>query len=214
MPVAPIREFCIALFTSKIEATIKNLGDRIGWEDDHNTVGPVSAAAKQSLLRLIPHIMPAGIQDDVLYRFVIDHGDFGIHNMSITMDKSSRPVVTSLYDWETGCIVPAILSDPLMAVSVDLVTDEDGEPAVTRLPGTITADRLEQIATWPKLYLQALFRDAPDYERAIKAGKDARHLWFALRDWRGDDPESYFGNLGAWAERRTKELLGLNQEAN
>ena len=53
---------------------------------------------------------------------------------------------------------------------------------------------------------QALFNYAPDYEHAIRAGKDARHLWFALREWRGDDPEGYFGNLGAWAETRMKEL--------
>ncbi|UKZ67459.1 uncharacterized protein TrAtP1_008618 [Trichoderma atroviride] len=30
IPVAPTREFCITLFTSKIEATIKNIGDMIG----------------------------------------------------------------------------------------------------------------------------------------------------------------------------------------
>ncbi|KAJ5086584.1 hypothetical protein NUU61_007891 [Penicillium alfredii] len=28
----------------------------------------------------------------------------------------------------------------------------------------------------------ALFNQAPDYEHAIRAGKDARHLWFALRE--------------------------------
>ena len=50
--------------------------------------------------------------------------------------------------------------------------------------------------------MQALFNQAPDYECAIRAGKDARHLWFALRDWRGDDPKEYFGDLGAWAENR------------
>lgn len=54
--------------------------------------------------------------------------------------------------------------------------------------------------------MQALFSQAPSYERIIQAGKDARHLWFALRDWRGDDPEGYFGDLGTWAERRMQEL--------
>lgn len=157
IPVAPTREFCLGLFISKIEATIKNIGDMIGWEDDHNTVGPVAAAAKQSLLRLIPHMMPTGDtrdEENLLYRFVIDHGDYGIHNISIAMDASNQPLATALYDWETGCIVPAILSDPLMAVSVDLVADEDAAPALTRLPRTETADELEQIATWPRLYLE------------------------------------------------------------
>jgi hypothetical protein len=52
---------------------------------------------------------------------------------------------------------------------------------------------------------QVLFNQAPNYERAVQAGKDARHLWFTLREWRGDDPEGYFGDLGAWAERRMME---------
>ncbi|KAI8629158.1 hypothetical protein F5Y19DRAFT_485069 [Xylariaceae sp. FL1651] len=175
IPVAPTCEFCVALFTSKIEATIKNIGDMIGWEDDHNTVGPVAAAAKQSLLRLIPRIMPTADDESILDQFVIDHGDFG----------------------ETGCIVPAILSDPLMAVTVDLVTGEDAAPASTRLPRIVAADEMERTATLSRLYLEA--------------GKNARHLWFVLRDWRGDDPEDYLGDLGAWAEKRIKEL-GVNQE--
>lgn len=62
-------------------------------------------------------------------------------------------------------------------------------------------------------YSQTLFLRAPHYEHTIKVGKDARHLWFALRDWRGDDPEDYFGDLGAWAEERMNEL-GVNQELN
>lgn len=54
--------------------------------------------------------------------------------------------------------------------------------------------------------MQALFNEAPNYEHAIRAGKDARHLWFALRDWRGEKPEEYFGNLGTWATSRIEEL--------
>ncbi|KAH8586024.1 3-hydroxybutyryl-CoA dehydratase [Bisporella sp. PMI_857] len=206
IPVASTREFCAALFTSKIKATIRNIGDMIGWEDDNNTVGPIAAAAKQSLLRLIPHILPADIDQTFLYRLVLEHGDFGIHNMSITMDASGQPLVTSLYDWETGCIVPAILSDPLMAVWVDLVTDEDAAPSFIRAPDGATSGECAQYMVWARQYFMALFSQAPNYERAIQAGKDARHLWFALREWRGDDPEGFFGDLGAWAERRMREL--------
>ncbi|KAM0800334.1 3-hydroxybutyryl-CoA dehydratase [Usnea florida] len=199
IPVAPTREFCTALFTSKIEATIKNVGDMIGWESDNNTVGPIAAAAKQSLLRFIPHTMPAGSEGDQssFYRLVIEHGDFGIHNMSISTDADGQPLVTSLYDWETACIVPAILSDPRMSVIVDLVIDEDAVPSITRVDDGTTPDEHADID---------LFNQTPDYETAIRAGRDARHLWFALRDWRGADPEAYFGELGAWAERRMKEL--------
>lgn len=204
----PTRHFCVALFVSKIHATIKNIGDMIGWEDDHNVVGPIATAAKQSLLRLVPHIMPQEITDEpTLYRLVLDHGDFGIHNMSITTDKYT---VTSVFDWETGCIVPAILSDPLMAVEVDLVTDMDAAPSITRVSPDATSDDRADYMEWATQYISILYEKAPDYKTVIQAGRDARYLWFALRDWRGDDPEGYFGNLGAWAETRLKELAVNN----
>ncbi|KAH9952260.1 3-hydroxybutyryl-CoA dehydratase [Lactifluus volemus] len=206
VPVAPTRQFCVALITSKIEATIGNIGDMIGWEDDNNTVGPIAAAAKQSLLRLIPHIMPTDNDENSLYRLVLEHGDFGIHNMSITMDDNGVPLVTSLYDWETGSIVPAILSVPLMAVAVDLVTNENAYPSITRVPDYATSSDRAQYMTWARQYFQALFNQAPDYKQAIKAGSDVRHIWFALQEWRGANPEDYFGNLGTWAENRMKEL--------
>ena len=144
----------LCFFTSKIEATVGNIGDVIGWEDDNNTVGLVAAAAKRSLLRLIPHIMPADNDQTSLYRLVIDHGDFGIHNMSITMDANGQPLVTSLYNWETACIVPAILSGPLMAVVVDLVTDENAAPSIIRVPDDATPNDHAQYVTWARQYLK------------------------------------------------------------
>ena len=126
----------------------------IGWEDDGHTVGPIAAAAKQSLLRLVPHIMPTDGDQTSLYRLVLDHGDFGIHNMSITRDSNGRPLVTSLYDWETGCIVPAILSDPLMAVVVDLVTDENAAPSVTRVSDDATPNDCAQYIIWAREYFK------------------------------------------------------------
>ncbi len=126
----------------------------IGWEDDNNTVGPIAAVAKQSLLRLIPHIMPVDSSQASLYRLVLDHGDFGIHNMSIIMDANGSPLVTSLYDWETGCIVPTILSDPLMAVAVDLVTDENANPAITRVPSDATPSDHVQYMEWTRHYFE------------------------------------------------------------
>ena len=102
----------------------------IGYAGDNFYVGPNTAAAKQSLLRLLPYILPADSDKTSLYRLVLEHGDFGIHNMSITLDASRRPLVTSLYDWETGCILPAILSDPLMRIRHDLVEDENGDPSI------------------------------------------------------------------------------------
>jgi hypothetical protein len=52
--------------------------------------------------------------------------------LSILRGSTGEPKISSLYGWETGCIVPATLSDPLMAVQADLVTDEDGNPGFTR----------------------------------------------------------------------------------
>ncbi|KAK3369872.1 hypothetical protein B0H63DRAFT_514128 [Podospora didyma] len=184
IPVAPIHEFCLALFTSKIEATIKNIGDMIGWEDDNETVGSVAFAAK--LLAL-------------------EHGDFGIHNMSITMNRT-KPRITSLYDWETGCIVPAILSDPLMAVDVDLISDENAALLFSRVADDASEEAKAEYMACAKQYFKVLFEEAPDYEHVIQMGKDLRHIWFALRDWRGEDPEGYLRALGAWAEDRLKEL--------
>jgi hypothetical protein len=155
IPVAPALEFVAALFTAKIEATIRNIGDMIGWESDNNTVGPIALAAKQSLLRLVPHILPVEDHDEPLfYRLILDHGDFGIHNMSITKDSNGLPLVTSLYDWETGCIVPAILSDPLMAVAIDLVTDENAVPSITRVPDDASPDDHAQHMTWARQYFK------------------------------------------------------------
>ncbi|KAL8726661.1 MAG: hypothetical protein Q9166_006583, partial [cf. Caloplaca sp. 2 TL-2023] len=155
VPVAPSREFWIHVLQSKVQATIQNEGDMIGWEDDEETVGPVALAAKQSLLRAIPLIMPKESTETSLYRLVLEHGDFGIHNTSIARDANGDPLVTSLYDWETACIAPALLSDPLVAAGpVDLITGEDGEPCVTRIPKNPTAIDLETYAVWARHYIK------------------------------------------------------------
>ncbi|KAG6830078.1 hypothetical protein H0H93_014141 [Arthromyces matolae] len=182
----------------------------IGWEDDNATVGPVAFAAKKHLLRLIPHILPPDNEDGSLYRLVLDHGDFGIHNMSITLDTpDGNPFVTSVYDWETGSIVPAILSDPSMIVTVDLSLDDDANPVVSRVDDDDTPEDLDLYLSWAKHYYKVLFDVSPGYEDVIRAGKDARHLWFALQAWRGEDPEGYFGKLGTWAEKKLKDLTVL-----
>lgn len=155
LPVAPTREFWMHVMESKINATIRNEGDMIGWEDDNETVGPVALAAKGSLLRAIPHLMPPENVNQSLYRLVLEHGDFGIHNTTITKEANGEPLVTSLYDWETGCFVPAILSDPLVAAGpVDLITDENAGPSVTRIPKDATLSDLETYAVWARHYIK------------------------------------------------------------
>jgi len=159
MPVAPTREYWIAEFSAKIEATIKDIGDMIGWEDDNETVGPIAAAAKISLLRAIPYILPVEDNNNKLYRHVLEHGDFGIHNTSIAIDMQGQPFVTSLYDWETGNIVPAILSDPKVAAGpVDLSAGENGKAIVTLQPPDTGPDNLAVYASWARQYIEVCFR--------------------------------------------------------
>jgi len=153
--VAATREFWIAEFEAKIEATIGKLGDMIGWESDEEIVGPRALAAKASLLRAVPYILPEENSQSTFYRHVLEHGDFGIHNTTITEDTDGQPLVTSLYDWETGCIVPAILAEALVAVSsVDLVTDESGNSALARLPLETTSLDHEIYKAWAKEYIK------------------------------------------------------------
>ena len=88
--------------------------------------------------------MPAASDKTFLYRLVLEHGDFGIHNMSIALDANSRPLVTYVYDWETGCILPAILSDSFMRLRFDLVEDRNVKPSITRTEeDTTPEDRAE-----------------------------------------------------------------------
>ncbi len=147
------------MFAARVNANIRNEGDMIGWESDNNTVGPGALKAKESLLRFIPYMLPAGtIEEEAeLYRVVLDHGDFGIHNMSVTVD-AGQPEITSLYDWETGNIVPAILSDPEMAVWVDLTADAEGEPTITRVDEDQGPGYREEYMRHAKQYIEVCLR--------------------------------------------------------
>jgi hypothetical protein len=151
--IAPTRDFATAFLAAKIEEVIPDEGDFIGWEEDHNLVGPIALRAKNSLLRLLPYIMPP--PEEHLYRLVLEHGDFGIHNMTIT--DTDAPAVTSLYDWETGHIVPAILSDPQMAVYVDLELDLEGEPAISRVWEGIGEEERRECGRYAEYYFQVGF---------------------------------------------------------
>ncbi|KAJ7459726.1 hypothetical protein FB451DRAFT_557131 [Mycena latifolia] len=202
--VEPTRNFAIHFLVSKVEETIKNEGDVIGWEPDHNVVGPMAARAKQSLLRLIPHVFPVEEEHYDLYRLVLEHGDFGIHNMTIT--DADTPAVTSLYDWEKGHIVPALLSDPQIATEVDLEINGEGCPILSRVMNEPTAKYVAEYESYAKHYFKILHERAPEYIPVVKAGTDARHIWFTLKAWRDEGPEEYFGRLGSWADRRWQEL--------
>lgn len=187
----------------------------------------------QSLRRLIPRILPKPSDRHVetaLYRFVLDHGDFGMHNMTVALDKDSMPQITSVYDWEGGSVVPAILSEPKMVTTVDLVIDEDGEASISRWGDGDTPDKMSQYWTWTDEYYkvsqalqnglscgetpmanvistsQCLFSEAPEYRQIIKTCLDARRIWFTLRKPSGVEQERRLAELGIWAEKRHVQL--------
>ena len=140
----------------------------IGWPSDNATVGPVAFAAKHSLLKLIPYLLPAESEEVDLYRLVLDHGDFGIHNMTIMMNADGQPIVTSIFDWETGSIVPALLSDPEMVVTVDLIIGKDSQPSFERVKATATEAEREEFARWTRKYFRVSF-SAPEGDTIRKA---------------------------------------------
>lgn len=225
VPVEPTRDFCIAFLKAKIETTICARCPSIDEEKRYPLVSPSLDAARKSLLQLVPLVLPRGtrhLREDALYRFVLDHGDFGMHNMTVATDGQGQPHITSVFDWEGGSIVPAILSEPKMVTTVDLVIDRAGEPSIQRWGDGDTLDKIAQYRGWTAEYYkvsfaagsdrmtthqyQALFSAAPEYKRIIKAGLDARRIWFSLKQYDGRNPDEYFGNLGAWAAQRVAEL--------
>lgn len=116
----------------KLKNLIKEEGDLIGWEEENLRVGPKAAAAKTSILRLIPRILPSeevGSGDGPdLYRLVLRHNDFGVHNISTLVDVGGQVHITSVFDWETGNILPIILCDfSFPAVYGDLKEKEFSE---------------------------------------------------------------------------------------
>ncbi|KAG5721006.1 hypothetical protein E4T56_gene9342 [Termitomyces sp. T112] len=86
-----------------------------------------------------------------------------------------------------------------MVVGIHLVTDENAFPSFTRYEKDASPEERAEYMTWSERYFEALYKFAPEYQHVIRAGKDARHLWFALRSWKGDDAEDFFGKLGRWS---------------
>ncbi|KAJ7074471.1 hypothetical protein C8F01DRAFT_25482 [Mycena amicta] len=208
--IAPTRAFALAFLTAKLDEVIASEDNAgFGWfrdpNSEHTVVGPRALHAKGLLRKLIPLVLPFDDGELGLYRFVLEHGDFGIHNMSI-IDRGTTEVesiaVTSLYDWESGHILPALLSNPQLAVYVDLQLDSDGKPAISRTWEGITEQERREQVQYSEHYYRALDKQQSRYLPILKAGQDARHIWSALISWAGsaEDPELYFGQLGDWAE--------------
>lgn len=116
----------------------------IGWESDGEVVGPIAFAAKQSLLKFIPRMLPSGRDETCFYRLVLEHGDYGIHNMSIQQAETDTLRITSIFDWETGSVVPALLSNPTFLVkSGGVGVDEEGNPKLIDVSTSATAEEIK-----------------------------------------------------------------------
>jgi hypothetical protein len=151
--------------------------------------------------------MPIEDATNDLYRCVTEHGGFGIHNMTIEETSPDHVGVTSLYDWETGCIVPAFLADPVVPVSqVDLTLSNPARHVVACKPSDNSPADLKTYRTWSDHYFEQLFTHAPVFQIAIERGSAVRILWVALRDCRGEEPDNLFGVFGTWAENRIAKL--------
>ncbi|KAJ6446730.1 monooxygenase [Purpureocillium lavendulum] len=164
-----------------------------------------------TLPMLVPLLLPQldSEQDEhTLYRPVLDHGDFGIHNMTISLDDADKPLITSVFDWEEGVVVPALLSEPRMVVTVDLVLNASLEPCIRRWGDGDTPDKMAEYRTWSEEYYGALFAESPSYRRALEAGRDARRLWTWLRhiDKGECDTLEQIEQLAAWAEAKHLSL--------
>lgn len=116
------------MIRGKVEGMIKDEGDVVGW-DENQRVGPRLLAAKASIIRLIPKILPEDVEPE-FYQLFLQHDDFGVHNMEILVGTEDARI-TSLYDWETGCVVPGILIEiDFSAAGFDMGVKENGEPWV------------------------------------------------------------------------------------
>ncbi|KAM0418891.1 hypothetical protein ACHAPT_012156 [Fusarium lateritium] len=129
--------------------------------------------------------------------------------------ETGQTSITSVFDWETGCIVPVVLSEIIFYIAgCNLITDEDGKPSVF-IRSELASRPEERVKNQAHSteFLKAIQRQAPYLEDAIHKAKDARHLWMKLKKWRGQDLEELFGELGDWAERRLEEM-GSGETSN
>lgn len=79
---------------------------------------------------------------------------------------------------------------------------------------TWVTKQLYRPSSWAKRYVNDLFDFSPRYKTAIMAGKDIRHLWYALKDWRGKDSIDFFGGLAEWAKERMEAIKKERREVS
>lgn len=77
-----------------------------------------------NLVKLVDFILPAFLQCELL------------------KPSNIKNIVCETY--KIGCILPAILSDPLIIVAIDLVADKNGDPSITHY----LLQQCDEVAWW------------------------------------------------------------------
>ncbi|CAJ0538698.1 Ff.00g066830.m01.CDS01 [Fusarium sp. VM40] len=201
LPIGATRDFWLAAFKTRIVTMIKEEGDILGWPRDKVIIGRKALDTKEALLRLIPIILPHG-DEAVLYRPVLQHNDFGVHNILNDIIGLDHTRITSVFDWETGSIVPFLFSEITFSIAgCDLILDENGEASV-HIRSKLAGEPKERVKNqaYSTEFRKIIKENTPHLEEALQAGKYARYLWIKLKQWKGQDPEDFFGRLGEWAQ--------------
>lgn len=170
LPVAENRELWMTIFKDIIEGLVWDEGDTIGWGADQFVSAGI-LAAKESLLRCIPHILPVG---DEFYRLVLEHPHFDLCNMSKFLDDDDKVKITSVYSWSHACIIPLLLHEVKTHVNAfDLTMDEDGNPRVIALPEERQMGKYKGRPWWEGFLLAVTPRWITDYQRR----QEHQELW-------------------------------------
>lgn len=167
--IADSRERWISKFRNLVEFMIQ-IGEEDDEDDDQKLPTKV-AAAKESLLRCISHILPEG---DEFYRPVLQHGDFSSYNASVFVEEGGQIKITSVFDWQRGCIVPLILSElKTRADLFDFTMDEDGKPlGITRANQMYTSKWQND-----KVCQSLLMAVSPRCVRELLTLRDQKKVW-------------------------------------
>jgi hypothetical protein len=204
--VTGTRNFCIELLKAMVETIIGQGGDAVG---EACATSPTIGEARELILEVIGRIAPQGSEatERQLYRLVLEHGDYGIHNMDIFQEKNVA-LATGLHGWDKAYIVPAILADLDVQTNVKVTIDEEsGMTAYTDLPEYLLPTDMVHMAPWADQYFERISQVAPEYrQQIIEDGRRLRYVWHALRDFDLKTMEKSWEKLGRWARIELEDM--------
>ena len=93
------RQVCELMLRSKVQDALRHRESMQPFIN-HPHLDLLDSLIK-ALEELVPHLLPNPSSEEdesTLYRFVLDHGDFGIHNMTISQTDTDDMRITSVFD--------------------------------------------------------------------------------------------------------------------